>query len=49
MDLSEKILSRLKLRRLRVIVAIEDYSSLRGAAEYLGLSPPAITKTVQEA
>ena len=47
-DLSEKILSRLKLRQLRVIVAIEDFSSLKGAAEILGLSQPAVTKTVQE-
>ena len=47
-DLSEKILSRLKLRQLRVIVAIEDFSSLKGAAEFLGLSQPTVTKTVQE-
>ena len=40
---------QLKLRQLRAVVAITTYGSLLGASRHLGISQPALTKTLHEA
>lgn len=45
---AQKIQSRLKLRHLRVVAAIGEFSNIRAAAEYLGISQPAVSRTLKE-
>ncbi|MBT3789887.1 MAG: LysR family transcriptional regulator [Alphaproteobacteria bacterium] len=40
-------LQRLKIRQLDLLVAINDHRSLRAAADIVGLSQPAVTKTLK--
>lgn len=42
------LLARVKLRHLRVLLAIDEHRSLRGAAEHVHLSEPAVSSTLRE-
>ncbi len=48
MDISRKIISRLKLRQLKLVVAIDDMKTLRAASEHIGMSQPAATQSLRE-
>ncbi len=48
MDRSTRIGSRIKLRDLRVLMAIADSGSMAKAATKLGISHPAISKTISD-
>lgn len=48
MELGEKLTKHLKLRQIRMLVAIENCGNIRKAAEFVGLSQPALTKALQE-
>jgi DNA-binding transcriptional LysR family regulator len=48
MDRATRIGSRIKLRDLRVLMAIADSGSMAKAAAKLGISHPAISKTISE-
>lgn len=48
MDISRKIISRIKLRQLQLIVAIDDMKTLRAASESIGMSQPAATQSLRE-
>ena len=44
----ERALTRLKLRQLRLLIAVERHGSIQNAARELGISQPAATKMVQD-
>lgn len=44
----DRALTRLKLRQLRLLVAVGQHGNIRSAAEDLGMSQPAATKMIQE-
>ncbi|WP_151704243.1 LysR substrate-binding domain-containing protein [Nitrincola alkalilacustris] len=48
MDIARKIISRLKLRQLKLIVAIDDMKTLRAASDSIGMSQPAATQSLRE-
>jgi DNA-binding transcriptional LysR family regulator len=48
MDRSSRISSRIKLRDLRLLIAIADSGSMTKAAAKLGISHPAISKTISD-
>lgn len=48
MDISRKIISRLKLRQLKLVVAIDEMKTLRAASENIGMSQPAATQSLRE-
>lgn len=48
MDISQKIISRLKLRQLKLVVAMDDMKTLRAASEQIGMSQPAATQSLRE-
>jgi DNA-binding transcriptional LysR family regulator len=48
MDRSTRIGSRIKLRDLRILIAIADSGSMSKAAAKLGISHPAISKTISD-
>ncbi|ERO61693.1 LysR family transcriptional regulator [Pseudomonas piscis] len=41
--------SRLRLRQLRLVLALQEFGSLRRAAEHIGMTQPAATKMLHEA
>ncbi|GGO83382.1 transcriptional regulator [Marinobacterium nitratireducens] len=48
MDIAQKVMSRIKLRQLQLIVAIDDTKTLRGASDSIGMSQPAATQSLRE-
>lgn len=46
--LFERMVSRLRLRHLKLLVAIDECGSLGGAASYVGMSQPAATQMIRE-
>lgn len=48
MDISRKVMSRVKLRQLQLIVAIDDLNTLKNASERIGMSQPAATQTLRD-
>ncbi len=42
------VLARIRLRHLQALVAVTQEGSVKGAAQSLSLSPPAVTKTLNE-
>ncbi|WCR12070.1 LysR family transcriptional regulator [Paracoccus stylophorae] len=44
----ERALTRLKLRQLRLLVAVGRHGNIRNAAQELGISQPAATKMIQD-
>ena len=44
----ERALTRLKLRQLRLLVAVGTHGNVQNAARSLGISQPAATKTIQD-
>ena len=44
----ERALTRLKLRQLRLLVAVGQQGSIQNAARHLGISQPAATKMIQD-
>ncbi len=44
----DRALTRLKLRQLRLLVAVETYGNIQNAAKELGISQPAATKMIQD-
>lgn len=48
MDISQKIISRLKLRQLKLVVAIDEMKTLRAASESISMSQPAATQSLRE-
>ncbi len=47
-EISERILTRVKLKQLRLIIAICDHTSLLHAAKVLNISQPTATKLLQD-
>ena len=41
--------SRLRLRQLRLMLALQEFGSLRRAADHIGMTQPAATKMLHEA
>lgn len=48
MDITTKIISRLKLRQLKLMVAIAETGTLKAASDALGMSQPAATQSLKE-
>lgn len=48
MDIANKVISRIKLRQLQLIVAIDDTKTLRGASDIVSMSQPAATQSLRE-
>ncbi len=48
MKIVDRALTRLKLRQLRLLVAVGEQGSIQGAARDLGISQPAATKMIQD-
>lgn len=48
MDITRKIISRIKLRQLKLLVAIDDLKTLKAASDSLGVSQPAATQALKE-
>ena len=46
--ITDRALTRLKLRQLRLLVAVGRYGNIQNAARSLGLSQPAASKMLQE-
>jgi molybdate transport repressor ModE-like protein len=44
----DRVLRRLKLRQLRLLVAVGAHGNIQGAARDLGVSQPAATKMIQD-
>ena len=44
----DRALTRLKLRQLRLLLAVDTYGSIQNAARELGISQPAATKMIQD-
>jgi DNA-binding transcriptional LysR family regulator len=47
-DSTPQLLNRLRMRQIALLLAIDECSTLRGAAEQLGLTQPAATKMLHE-
>lgn len=47
-DSTPQLLNRLRMRQIALLLAVEDCSTLRGAAAQLGLTQPAATKMLHE-
>jgi len=45
---AERLLRRLKLRQLRLLIAVGEHGNIQGAARELGVSQPAATKMIQD-
>ncbi|CCO46766.1 putative Transcriptional regulator, LysR family [Vibrio nigripulchritudo SOn1] len=48
MDISQKILSRIKLKQLQLVVAVDDMRTLKGASDSICMSQPAVTQSLKE-
>lgn len=47
MDISRKIISRIKLQQLKLLVAIDDLKTLKSASESLSITQPAATQSLR--
>lgn len=45
---ADRVLRRLKLRHLRLVIAVANHGNIQGAAREIGVSQPAATKMVQD-
>lgn len=46
--IAERVLVRLKLRQLRLLVAVDEHRSIQGAAKALSMSQPAASKLIRD-